>query len=92
MNQWLNNNYTHKTKNMKLYEFLEVNKGIIDTLTKNGIIPCHVIGYKGIYEKVMYEQTVNKLGATDSYWKVSYELKLGINTIMIAVVKMRSEI
>ena len=77
---------------MTLYGFLEANKGIIDTLLKNGIIPCHVIGYKNIYEKVIHEQTVNKLGVTDSYWEVAGQLKLGINTIMIAVVKMRAEI
>lgn len=77
---------------MTLYEFLTANKGIIDTLTKNGIIPCNVIGYKNIYEKVIHEQKVNKRIPIDSYWEVSNNLKLGINTVIRAVVKMRSEI
>ena len=76
---------------MTLYEFLKSNKEVISVLNKHGIMPTVIAGQLVIYENVLEEQKKGKI-PTDSYYEVADKMKLGINTVIRAVGKMREEI
>ena len=76
---------------MTLYEFLKSNKEVISVLSKHGIMPTVIAGQLVIYENVLEEQKKGKMH-TDSYYEVADKMKLGLNTVIRAVYKMREEI
>ncbi|MFZ4401890.1 MAG: hypothetical protein ACOYO1_17810 [Bacteroidales bacterium] len=76
---------------MTLYEFFKSNESVTDTLTKNGIIPCLIVGYLSLYEDVLTEQDGGMI-PTDSYWEVADKRNVSINTVIRAVVKMKNQI
>jgi hypothetical protein len=76
---------------MTLYNFLIENKAVIKVLAKNGLIPSHAAAHQSLYEDVKKAQEKG-MAATDSYWEVAEKRKVGINTVIKAVVTMRAEI
>ena len=76
---------------MTLYQFLIENESIINTLQKQGILPCTIVGYIEIYKDGLDEQIKGK-SKTDSYLDVADKRKISDRTVITAVVKMQSEI
>jgi len=76
---------------MTLFEFLNENKAIIDTLVKQGVLPCTILNHIEIYTDVLKEQK-NGSKKTDSYWEVADKRKIHYNTVLNAVVKMQATV